>query len=300
MRLIRHGARGAEKPGLVDAQGGLRDLSAVLSDIHGPTLAPHSLARLRALDPGQLPLLPAGTRLGACVGQVPNVVCIGLNYADHAAEANAPIPGQPIVFNKHTGALAGPNDAVILAPGSVKLDWEVELAIVIGRPAWRVSEAEALQYVAGYCLCNDLSERAWQLEMEGQWTKGKSHFGYAPIGPWLLTADEVPDPQDIALCLDVNGTRRQTGSTRTQIFGVATVVSYLSRFMALQPGDVIPTGTPPGVGLGHKPPLFLKAGDVMTLGSSVLGSQRQQVVAYEEAMGEQWRAGHWPSLPGGV
>jgi len=224
------------------------------------------------------------------------VVCIGLNYSDHAAETNTPIPTQPIVFNKHTSALAGPNDPVVIAPGSGKLDWEVELAIVIGRPAWHVSEAEALQYVAGYCLCNDVSERAWQIEMEGQWTKGKSYLGYAPIGPWLLTADEVPDPQNIDLWLDVNGTRRQTGNTRTQIFGVATIVSYLSRFMALRPGDVIPTGTPPGVGLGQKPPVFLKDGDVMTLGSDLLGTQRQQTIAYSDAMGAAWRAGQLPAL----
>jgi 2,4-didehydro-3-deoxy-L-rhamnonate hydrolase len=298
MRLVRFGPRGAEKPGLLDGQGTLRDLSSVIDDLHGPTLAPASLARLRKIDPAALPAAPSGARLGACVGRVPNVVCIGLNYSDHAAETNTPIPGQPIVFNKHTNALAGPNDAVILAPGSIKLDWEVELAIVIGRPAWQVGESEALDFVAGYCLCNDVSERAWQIEMEGQWTKGKSHLGYAPIGPWLLTADEVPDPQSIDLWLDVNGTRRQTGNTRTQIFGVATVVSYLSRFMALMPGDVIPTGTPPGVGLGHKPPLFLKAGDVMTVGSSVLGMQRQQVVAYNDAMGVAWREGRWPEPAG--
>jgi 2-keto-4-pentenoate hydratase/2-oxohepta-3-ene-1,7-dioic acid hydratase in catechol pathway len=296
MRLVRFGPRGSEKPGLLDAQGILRDLSSVVSDIHGPTLSPESLARLRALDTSSLPAVPADTRLGPCVGQVPNVVCIGLNYSDHAAETNTPIPTQPIVFNKHTSALAGPNDPVLIAPGSGKLDWEVELAIVIGRPAWHVSEAEALQYVAGYCLCNDVSERAWQIEMEGQWTKGKSYLGYAPIGPWLLTADEVPDPQNIDLWLDVNGTRRQTGNTRTQIFGVATIVSYLSRFMALRPGDVIPTGTPPGVGLGQKPPVFLKDGDVMTLGSDLLGTQRQQTIAYSDTMGAAWRAGHLPAL----
>ena len=296
MRLVRFGPRGSEKPGLVDTQGILRDLSSVVSDIHGPTLSPDSLARLRALDTSSLPAMPSDTRLGPCVGQVPNVVCIGLNYSDHAEETNTPIPTQPIVFNKHTSALAGPNDPVVVAPGSGKLDWEVELAIVIGRPAWHVSEAEALQYVAGYCLCNDVSERAWQIEMEGQWTKGKSYPGYAPIGPWLLTADEVPDPQNIDLWLDVNGTRRQTGNTRTQIFGVATIVSYLSRFMALQPGDVIPTGTPPGVGLGQKPPVFLKAGDVMTLGSDLLGTQRQQTIAYSDAMGAAWRAGQLPAL----
>jgi 2,4-didehydro-3-deoxy-L-rhamnonate hydrolase len=298
MKLVRFGPRGAERPGVLDANGGVRDLSSVVDDIDGLALSPDSLARLRKIDPATLPAAHPNSRLGACVGNVPNVVCIGLNYSDHAAETNTPIPGQPIVFNKHTGALAGPNDNVILASGSTKLDWEVELAIVIGQPAWQVSERDALQYVAGYCLCNDVSERAWQIEMEGQWTKGKSQLGYAPIGPWLLTADEVPDPQSIDLWLDVNGTRRQTGNTRTQIFGVATVVSYLSRFMALMPGDVIPTGTPPGVGLGHKPPLFLRAGDVMSVGSNVLGMQRQQVVPYADAMGAAWRAGNWPDLSG--
>lgn len=295
MRLVRFGPRGAEKPGLLDAQGTVRDLSSVIADIHGPSLAPAVLARLRTLDPATLPAVPAGTRLGSCVGQVPNVLCIGLNYSDHAAETGAAIPGQPVVFNKHTGALAGPDDPVILGPGSVKLDWEVELAVVIGRPAWHVGEAEALQYVAGYCLCNDVSERTWQTEMEGQWTKGKSYPGYAPLGPWLLTADEVPDPQALGLWLDINGRRRQTGNTRTQIFGVARVVAYLSRFMALQPGDVISTGTPPGVGLGQKPQVFLKAGDMITLGGDGLGSQRQVVVAYDDAMGAAWREGRWPA-----
>ena len=295
MRLVRFGPRGAEKPGLIDANGTVRDLSALIPDITGATLSPHSLARLRAIDPNDLPAAPAGARLGACVGQVPNVVCIGLNYADHAAEAGLQPPSQPVVFAKHSSAIAGPNDPVVIRPGSVKLDWEVELAIVIGSPALHVSEADALAHVAGYCLCNDVSERAWQIEMEGQWGKGKSYPGYAPIGPWLLTADELPDPQTLDLWLDVNGTRRQTGHTRTQIFGVAKVVSYLSQFMALQPGDVIPTGTPPGVGLGHKPPLFLKAGDVMTLGSSLLGQQRQVVVPYvDETMGGNSRAGRQP------
>lgn len=295
MRLVRFGPRGHEKPGLIDAQGTIRDLSSIVSDINGSSLSPESLAKLRAVDPSKLPEVPSGTRLGSCVGQVPNIVCIGLNYSDHAAETNTPIPSQPVVFNKHTGALSGPNDPVILATGSKKLDWEVELAIVIGRPAWNVSEEEALDYVAGYCLCNDVSERAWQIEYEGQWTKGKSHYGYAPLGPWLLTADEVSNPQEIDLWLDVNGTRRQTGNTRTQIFGIATIVSYLSRFMALQPGDVIPTGTPPGVGLGQKPPVFLKAGDIITLGSSLLGTQRQEVIEYENSMASDWRAGNVPS-----
>jgi 2,4-diketo-3-deoxy-L-fuconate hydrolase len=297
MRLVRFGVRGSEKPGLIDTQGAVRDLSAVVPDIDARTLSPAALARLREIDPTTLPAAPAGVRLGACVGSIPNLVCIGLNYSDHAAETNTPIPSQPIVFNKHTGAAAGPNDALILAPGSAKLDWEVELAVVIGTPAWHVREEDALRHVAGYCLCNDVSERAWQLEYEGQWTKGKSYYGYAPLGPWLVTADEVPDPQGMDLWLDVNGVRRQNGNTRTQIFGIAHIVSYLSRFMALQAGDVIATGTPPGVGLGHKPPLFLKAGDCVTLGGSLLGEQRQSVVAYDdEAMGSRWREARLPQL----
>jgi len=220
MKLVRFGARGSEKPGVIDARGVVRDLSGVVPDIDARTLSPAALARLREIDHTTLPTAPDGVRLGACVGSIPNVVCIGLNYSDHAAETNTPIPSQPIVFNKHTGAVAGPDDALILAPGSAKLDWEVELAVVIGTPAWNVSEENALDHVAGYCLCNDVSERAWQLEYEGQWTKGKSYYGYAPLGPWLVTADEVPDPQDVELRLEVNGVRRQTGSTRTQIFDI--------------------------------------------------------------------------------
>lgn len=279
MKLMRHGPQGQEKPGLVDAQGVLRDLSAHVADISSATLNPDTLARLAALDPATLPVLPADTRLGACVGQVGNVVAIGLNYADHAAEAGLKPPGQPIVFNKHNGAISGPNDDVLLPPGSEKMDWEVELGIVIGRRAWHVSEADALQFVAGFCLVNDVSERAYQMEYEGQWTKGKSYPTHCPIGPWLVTPDEIADVQAIDLWLDVNGQRRQTGNTRTMIFGVAHIVSYLSRFMALQPGDVIPTGTPPGVGMGFKPPVYLKPGDVMELDGGVLGRQRQRVVA---------------------
>jgi len=297
MKLIRFGDRGNEKPGIVDAQGVLRDLSAVIPDIDARTLSTSMLASLREIDCTALPVVPAGARLGACVGNIPNLICIGLNYSDHAAETNTPIPSQPIVFNKHTGAAAGPNDALILAAGSAKLDWEVELAVVIGTPAWNVSEQDALNYVAGYCLCNDVSERAWQIEYEGQWTKGKSYYGYAPLGPWLVTADEVPDPQNVDMWLDVNGIRRQTGNTITQIFGVAHIVSYLSRFMALQAGDVIATGTPPGVGLGHKPPLFLKVGDNVMLGSPLLGIQSQTVVAYDDAsMGSRWRKALQPQI----
>ena len=278
MKLIRHGQPGAERPGLIDADGTPRDLSGLVADIEPATLGPDSMARLAALDPLTLPPVPSGTRLGPCVGRVGNVVAIGLNYADHAAEAGLKAPAQPIVFNKHTGAISGPHDDIWLPPGSLKLDWEVELGIVIGRRAFHVSEEQALQYVAGFCLVNDVSERAYQMEYEGQWVKGKSYPTHCPIGPWLVTPDELGDPQDVDLWLDVNGQRRQRGNTRTMIFGVAHIVSYLSRFMALQPGDVIPTGTPPGVGMGHKPPLYLKAGDVVTLGGRGLGQQRQRVV----------------------
>ncbi len=278
MKLFRHGPLGAEKPGLIDASGALRDLSGVVPDIAGAVLGRDSMSRLRALDPASLPLVPTGSRVGACVGAVGNVVCIGLNYSDHAAEAGMKAPGQPIVFNKHNGAISGPNDDVWLAPGSQKLDWEVELGIVIGERAFHVSEAEALSHVAGFCLVNDVSERAYQIEYEGQWTKGKSYPTHCPIGPWLVTPDELGDPQAVDLWLEVNGQRRQTGNTQTMIFGVAQIVSYLSRFMALQPGDVIPTGTPPGVGMGQKPPVFLKAGDVIALGGRGLGEQRQVVI----------------------
>ena len=279
MKLFRHGPKGAEKPGIVDSHGGLRDLSLVLDDLSPTTLSPDSMGRLAELDPSALPLLDAATRLGPCVGQVGNVVCIGLNYADHAAEAGLKPPSQPIVFSKHNGAISGPNDDIWLPPGAQKLDWEVELGIVIGRPAWHVSEAQALDYVAGYCLVNDVSERAYQMEMEGQWIKGKSYPSHCPIGPWLVTPDEVGDVQNLDLWLELNGVRRQSGNTRTMIFGVAQIVSYLSRFMALQPGDVIPTGTPPGVGMGHKPPLYLSEGDVITLGGQGLGQQRHVVRA---------------------
>ncbi len=235
------------------------------------------MRRLATLNPQALPLVPVGTRLGACVGGVGNIVCIGLNYADHAAEAGMKPPGQPIVFSKHNSALSGPNDDVVLPPGSQKLDWEVELGIVIGERAFHVSETDALHHVVGFCLVNDVSERAFQLECEGQWIKGKSYPTHCPVGPWLVTPDELGDPQDVDLWLDVNGVRRQTGNTRTMIFGVAQIVSYLSRFMALQPGDVIPTGTPPGVGMGQTPQTFLKAGDVISLGGRGLGGQRQVV-----------------------
>ncbi|MCU0941945.1 MAG: fumarylacetoacetate hydrolase family protein [Hydrogenophaga sp.] len=283
MKLIRHGLPGAEKPGLIDPAGTPRDLSGLVADIHPATLGPDSMARLAALDPLTLPPVPSGTRLGPCVGGVGNVVAIGLNYADHAAEAGLKAPGQPIVFNKHTASISGPNDDIRVPPGSEKLDWEVELGIVIGQRTFHVSEAQAMDHVAGFCLVNDVSERAYQMEYEGQWVKGKSYPTHCPIGPWLVTPDELGDPQDVDLWLDVNGVRRQTGNTRTMIFGVAHIVSYLSRFMELQPGDVIPTGTPPGVGMGHKPPLYLKPGDVVTLGGRGLGEQRQVVVAHRAA-----------------
>jgi len=278
MKLCRHGSLGAEKPGLIDASGALRDLTGLVEDICPATLGPDSMARLIALDPGTLPRVPAGTRLGACVGGVGNVIGIGLNYADHAAEAGLKPPAQPVVFNKHRGALSGPHDDIWLPPAALKLDWEVELGVVIGRRTFHVAAADALSHVAGFCLVNDVSERAHQMEMEGQWVKGKSYPTHCPLGPWLVTPDELGDPQDVDLWLDVNGEPRQRGNTRTMIFGVAHIVSYLSRFMALEPGDVIATGTPPGVGMGMKPPMYLKAGDVVRLGGRGLGEQRQTVV----------------------
>jgi 2,4-diketo-3-deoxy-L-fuconate hydrolase len=275
MKLLRYGAAGAEKPGILDADGRVRDLSGIVSDIDAEALSPEGLNRLRALDLSALPLVEENVRLGVPVARVGNLVCIGLNYTDHAEETNAPIPSQPIIFNKHTGSLSGAFDDVILPPGSTKLDWEVELAFVIGRPCWHVSEEEALSYVAGYTILNDLSEREYQLEWEGQWAKGKSYPTFAPCGPWLVTSDEVGDPQNLDLWLDLNGQREQTGTTTRMIFTCAHIVAYASRFMALQPGDIITTGTPPGVGLGRKPPVFMKAGDVMRLGITGLGEQQQ-------------------------
>jgi 2,4-didehydro-3-deoxy-L-rhamnonate hydrolase len=280
MKLVRYGKVGQEKPGAIDAVGRVRDLSQTIADITGDVLAPKSLDRLRALDLTKLPEVPQPVRFGVPVAQVPNLICIGLNYTDHAEETNAPIPKQPILFNKHTAALCGANDPVILPPGSVKLDWEVELAFVIGRPCWHVKEEDALSYVAGYCILNDLSEREYQLEWEGQWTKGKSYPSFAPCGPWLVTSDEVADPQKLDLWLDLNGQRVQTGTTTRMIFSIRTLVAYTSRFMALMPGDIVTTGTPPGVGLGMKPPRFMKAGDVMRLGISGLGVQEQVVTPY--------------------
>jgi 2-keto-4-pentenoate hydratase/2-oxohepta-3-ene-1,7-dioic acid hydratase in catechol pathway len=280
MKLLRYGSPGAERPGMIDAQGLLRDLSGVVADIAGTALLPGSLDKLRRLAPATLPLVSGSPRLGPCVGQVGKFVCIGLNYSDHAAESGMAVPAEPVVFMKATSAICGPNDNVVIPRNSQKTDWEVELGVVIGKEAKYVSEADALSHVAGYCVVNDLSERAFQLEGTGQWVKGKSADTFGPIGPWLVTADEVPNPQNLNLWLEVDGHRYQNGTTGTMVFGVAQLVSYLSRYMSLQPGDIISTGTPPGVGLGHKPPVYLRAGNVMTLGIDGLGEQRQLVVAY--------------------
>lgn len=278
MKLLRYGAAGAEKPGLLDADGGIRDLSGVVGDIAGDTLLPDGLAKLRALDPASLPLVEGDPRLGACVAGVGKFICIGLNYSDHAAETGATVPPEPIIFMKATSAICGPNDAIEIPRGSEKTDWEVELGVVIGKTAKYVGEDEAMDHVAGYCVINDVSERAFQIERHGQWTKGKSADTFGPTGPWLVTAEEVEDPQKLAMWLEVNGHRYQNGSTETMVYGVRHLVSYLSQFMSLRPGDIISTGTPPGVGLGLKPPTFLKAGDVVTLGIEGLGTQRQVCV----------------------
>jgi len=281
MKLVRFGEAGREKPGLVDAQGQVRDLSGIVDDITGATLSSDALNRIRQADPSTLPVAPSGQRLGACVGQVRNFIAIGLNYADHAAETGAAIPAEPIVFNKAPSCIVGPNDNVIIPRGSQKTDWEVELAIVIGERASYIGANEALDFVAGYCVCNDVSEREFQIERGGTWTKGKGCPTFGPLGPWMVTKDEIPDPQNLSMWLDVNGERMQNGSTKTMIFNVAQIVSYVSHFMILEPGDVITTGTPPGVGMGMKPQRFLKAGDVVSLGIEGLGEQRQSVVAFE-------------------
>lgn len=282
MKLLRYGPKGQEKPGLLDAQGQVRDLSGVIDDIAGAALLPESLARLRTLDISRLPIVDgtpqAGLRLGACVGNVGKFICIGLNYSDHAAETGAEVPAEPVVFGKWTSAICGPNDDVEIPRSSVKTDWEVELGVVIGKGGRYISEADALAHVAGYCVINDVSEREYQLERGGTWDKGKGCDTFGPIGPWLVTADEVPNPQALHLWLEVDGHRYQNGSTSTMVFGVAHLVSYLSRFMSLQPGDVISTGTPPGVGLGQKPPVYLRAGQTMRLGIEGLGEQHQRTV----------------------
>jgi 2-keto-4-pentenoate hydratase/2-oxohepta-3-ene-1,7-dioic acid hydratase in catechol pathway len=278
MKLLRFGESGKERPGILHADGSIRDVSGVVNDIAGPTLLPDALARVRSLNPDSLPRVNGTPRLGPCVGGVGKFICVGLNYSDHAAESNMAVPAEPIIFMKATSSIIGPNDDVVIPRGSKKSDWEVELGVVIGKTAKYVSEADALSHVAGFCVVNDLSERAFQLEGTGQWVKGKSADTFGPIGPWLVTTDEVPDCQQLDLWLEVDGRRVQNGSTKTMVFGVTFLVSYLSRFMSLQPGDVISTGTPPGVGHGMKPPVYLQAGNVMRLGVQGLGEQRQRVV----------------------
>ena len=280
MKLLRYGPPGQEKPGLLDDGGTLRDLSAHVADIDGTVLSADALATLRALDTATLPAVEGSPRLGACVGRIGKFICIGLNYADHAAESGLAVPSEPVVFNKWLSAVVGPNDDVRIPRGSKKTDWEVELGVVIGRTASYIEEADALDHVAGYCVINDVSEREYQIERGGTWDKGKGCDTFGPIGPWLVTADEVPDPQTLGLWLEVDGHRYQDGNTRTMVFGVAHLVAYLSRFMTLHPGDVISTGTPPGVGMGCKPePVYLRPGPTMRLGIDGLGEQRQRTVA---------------------
>jgi 2-keto-4-pentenoate hydratase/2-oxohepta-3-ene-1,7-dioic acid hydratase in catechol pathway len=279
MKLIRFGEAGCERPGLVDSDGIARDLSGVVPDIAGAVLSDEGLAALRVVNPASLPKVPPGARLGPCVANIGKFICIGLNYSDHAEESGMPVPDEPILFMKATSAICGSNDDVIIPRGSAKTDWEVELGIVIGREARYVDEVHAMDHVAGYCVVNDISERAFQMERGGQWVKGKSADTFGPIGPWLVTRDEVADPQTLKMWLEVDGHRYQDGNTATMIFGVAYLVSYISQFMSLQPGDIISTGTPPGVGLGQKPPVFLKPGQIMRLGIEGLGEQTQRTVA---------------------
>ncbi len=280
MKLVRFGEVDKERPGLIDSAGRIRDLSDVIPDISGETLGRDSLARLRAVKAESLPLVDAGVRIGACVGNVRNFYGIGRNYADHAGESGAALPVEPVIFNKATSCISGPYDDVVIPRGTEKVDWEVELAAVIGTAAYNVSKDDALDYVAGYCICNDVSERAWQIEGTGQGVKGKSAPTFGPLGPWLVTADEIPDPQALSLFLEVNGERRQNSSTKSMVFNVRHLVWFASKFMRLLPGDVIATGTPSGVGLAMKPPKYLKAGDVMHLGVEKLGEQTQTCVAY--------------------
>ena len=289
MKLLRYGRPGKEKPGLLDADGRIRDLSAHVADIAGPALSPRSLRAIAKLDPRDLPLVRGTPRLGPCVTGSGKFICIGLNYADHAAESGMAVPPEPVIFMKATSAISGPTDDVEIPRGSVKSDWEVELGVVIGRTARHVAQKDALAHVAGYCVVNDVSEREFQIERGGTWDKGKGCDTFGPIGPWLVTRDEVPNPQRLGLWLDLNGERMQTGHTRTMVFGVAKLVSYVSRFITLEPGDVLTTGTPPGVGMGRRDaagqpaPRFLRRGDVMTLGIDGLGEQRQRVVAFRAA-----------------
>lgn len=282
MKLLRYGEKGQERPALLDNNGDLRDLSAVVTDIAGDTLSPQSIARLQDIDPATLPLVQGSPRIGACVGQVGKFICIGLNYADHAAETGAAIPAEPVVFNKWTSAIVGPNDNVEIPRNSRKTDWEVELGVVIGKGGRYISESDALEHVAGYCVINDVSEREFQLELGGTWDKGKGCDTFGPLGPWLVTRNEIADPHQLDLWLEVDGKRYQNGNTRTMIFQIPKIVSYLSQFMSLQPGDVISTGTPPGVGLGIKPePVYLRAGQHIRLGISGLGEQNQRTVDAE-------------------
>lgn len=281
MKLLRHGAAGRERPGILDKSGAIRDLSGVIDDLSGANLSRASLAKIAKIDPASLPAVAAGTRIGSCIARVGHFIAVGLNYADHAKETGSPIPAEPILFSKAPSCLHGPDDDIVIPKGSTKSDWEVELAVIIGEPATYVSEAKALDHVAGYAVCNDLSERAWQMERGGQWIKGKSAPTFGPLGPWLVTPDEIADVQKLKMWLELNGSKVQNGSTETMIFGVAHLISYISQFWRLEPGDVITTGTPPGVGLGMKPPKFLKAGDHMRLSIEGLGVQTQKVLAYQ-------------------
>jgi 2-keto-4-pentenoate hydratase/2-oxohepta-3-ene-1,7-dioic acid hydratase in catechol pathway len=278
MKLLRYGQAGSERPGILDVDGAIRDLSSIVDDVSGATLLPAALKKIAELDVSKLPMVKDCLRIGPCVGSVGKFICIGLNYSDHAAESGMELPVEPVVFMKATSAICGPSDDVVIPLGATKTDWEVELGVVIGKNAKYVSEQEALMYVAGYCVVNDVSDRGFQLEGTGQWVKGKSADTFGPIGPWLVTTDEVPDPQNLSLWLEVDGHRYQNGSTKEMVFTVAYLVSYLSRFMSLQPGDIISTGTPPGVGMGQKPARYLSAGNVITLGVEGLGTQRQMVI----------------------
>jgi 2-keto-4-pentenoate hydratase/2-oxohepta-3-ene-1,7-dioic acid hydratase in catechol pathway len=279
MKLLRYGPPGQEKPGILTADGEIRDLSGTITDLAGESLLPQSIEKLRKTDISLLPTVPKQPRVGPCVGSVGKFVCIGLNYSDHAKESGMPLPVEPVIFMKATSSICGPNDNVVIPRGSKKADWEVELGVVIGRPGKYVEESQAPSHVAGYCIINDVSERTFQLEGTGQWVKGKSADTFGPVGPWLVTPDEIPDPQDLDMWLEVDGHRYQNGSTRTMVFGVAYLISYVSRFMSLKTGDIISTGTPPGVGFGLKPPVYLRPGNRMQLGIRGLGQQNQEVVA---------------------
>jgi len=279
MKLLRYGPAGAEKPGVLDADGAIRDLSGAVADISGDALLPDSIEKLKAIDPASLPKVDGSPRIGACIGNVGKFMCIGLNYSDHAAETGGEVPSEPILFMKANSAIQGPNDDVIIPRDSEQTDWEVELGFVIGKGGKYINEADAMSHVAGYCVVNDVSERNFQIRMEGQWTKGKSCDTFGPLGPWLVTADEVADPQALGLWTEVNGHRYQNGNTNTMVYGVQYLISYLSKFMSLQPGDVVATGTPPGVGMGQKPRVFLKPGDTMRLGVDGMGVQEQKLIA---------------------